>query len=161
MKNNPRFRRDEVRALAASTYALHGLGRGKEVRARLDAAFARLAELKLHPTDRVEPGSEADDALRALADHEAAGGNVSRATEIYRKLLDQISAAKPRPEEKLADAAELSSLYASLAVLERRGGSGDRASELAARRAQLWQGWARKLGDNPFVLRQLAGAPTD
>jgi tetratricopeptide (TPR) repeat protein len=154
--NNPRFRRDEVRALAGSSYPLQRLGRSAEARQRLDAAFDRLRLLKLYPADQVGLGSEADDALRALADFEVNNGNLARAMEIHQELLDRISAAKPNPENRLADAADLSRLYSSMAALQRRSGKADQASDLDTRRLKLWQHWERKLPNNLFVLRQLA-----
>jgi hypothetical protein len=129
-----------------------------EARHRLDGALERLSELQLYPADQVELGSEADDALRALADYEAGTGNVEQASEIGRKLLTQVLAAKPNPENDLADAADLSSLFASVAVLDRRAGRADFAAVLEARRLQLWQHWETPLRNNPFVLRQLAAA---
>jgi len=68
VKNNAKARREEVNALARSTYPLRALGRTAEARKRLDAAFARLAELKAWPVENAEPGSEADRARIALAD---------------------------------------------------------------------------------------------
>lgn len=154
--NYPRFRRDEVRVLADSTYSLRRLGRSAEARQRLGAAFERLSQLKLYPADQIDLGSEADDALRALADIEAGSGNLSRAIEIYQELLDGILAAKPNTESNLADASRLSRLYSSMAAVQRRSGKVDQASELDTRRLKLWQDWERKLPNNAFVLRQLA-----
>jgi hypothetical protein len=156
IKSNSRFRRDEVRALAGSVDPVLRLGRASEARRRLDAAFSRLSELKVYPAEKVELGSEADDAVRALADYEAGNGNLSRAIEIDRRLLDQIMAAGPKPESNLRDAADLSRLFASLVTFSRRAGNADSANSLDARRGALWRLWARKLPGNPFVLRQLA-----
>jgi serine/threonine protein kinase/tetratricopeptide (TPR) repeat protein len=161
IKDNAKFRRDEVRALAGSASPLQRLGNAVEARRRLDAAFDRLSQLKLYPADTIDLGSEADDALRALADYEAAMGNTERANGIGRTLLGRILAAKPNPEDNLADAAQISQLYASLAVLHRRAGSLDHASELDMRRDQLWQHWERKLPNNPFVVRQSAAMRRD
>jgi tetratricopeptide (TPR) repeat protein len=155
IKSNSRFRR-EVRALAGSADPLQRLGRSADARRRLDAAFSRLSELKLYPAEKVELGSEADEAVRALADYEAGNGNLSRAIEIDQRLLGQILAAGPKPESSLIDGTGLSRLYASLATFSRRLGRTDSAISLETRRAELWRVWARKLPDNPFVLRQLA-----
>jgi hypothetical protein len=106
--NNSASRRHEVRALAGSTYPLRRRGRTAEARQRLDAAFTRLSQLKLYPAERIELGSEADDALSALADYEAASSNVPRAIEIYEDLLRRILAAKSKPETSLDEAADLS-----------------------------------------------------
>lgn len=154
--NNARFRRAEVTTLANSTYPLRRLGRSAEAGQRLDAAFERLSQLKLYPADQVVLGSEADDALRALADAEADSGNLARGIEMYQELLDRIVAAKPNPENKLADAARLSRLYSSLSALQRRSGNADQATEFDTQRLKLWQHWERKLPNNAFVLRQLA-----
>jgi tetratricopeptide (TPR) repeat protein len=157
-KSNSRARRDEVRALSGSTYPLQQLGRAAEARRALDAAFDRLHQLKLYPAAQVAPGSEAEDALYALGDFEAVAGNLPRAVEIYGQLIDRVLAAKPKPETDLADAADLSRLYASLARLQRRTGKADLALVLDARRLQLWEHWDRKLPSNPFVRRQLTEA---
>jgi tetratricopeptide (TPR) repeat protein len=159
-KSNPRARRDEVRALSGSTYPLRELGRVAEARQALDAAFDRLKQLKLYPAAQVTPGSEAEDALYALGDYEAGAGNLPRAIEIYGQLIDRVLAAKPKPETRLADAADLSRLYASLAPLQRRAGKAELASVLDARRLQLWEHWDRQLPNNPFVRPQLTAART-
>ena len=159
-KSNSRARRDEVRALAGSTYPLRQLGREAEARQALDAAFERLRQLKLYPASQITPGSEADDALCALGDLEAAGGNLPRAVEIYSQLIDRVLAAKPKSETNLADAADLSRLYATLATLQRRADKVDVATALNASRVQLWEHWSAKLPKNPFVVRQLAAART-
>jgi tetratricopeptide (TPR) repeat protein len=158
VRDYPRFRRDEVRALAGSTYPLRQLGRSAEARQRLDQAFVRLKDLKLYPADQIELGSEAEDALTALGDDEVATGNLQHGTEIYRELLDRVIAAGPKPETSLADAQRLSRLYASTADLERRSGRTDAADTLDRRRVALWQHWQGKRPGNPFVLRQLAAS---
>jgi len=158
VKSNPRARRDEIRALAGSTYPLRRIGHSAEARARLDAAFSRLSELKLYPAEQVLPGSEPDNALRALAEYEAGTGNVRRGIETYQQLLGRIMASKPTPESRLADATDLSNLYGAMAVLHRRARQAELASALAARRLELWRHWDRKLPNNTFVHRQLEAA---
>jgi tetratricopeptide (TPR) repeat protein len=160
VKNNPRFRRLEVYSLAESTYALHRLRRSAEARQRLDAAFARLRELKLYPADRIALGSESELTVQASVDLEAGLGNLARALEIARQLVEDVLRSKPEPEQSLTDASRLSGLYRGVADLERRAGHPDRASALEARRRHLWQHWDRKLPNNAFVLRQLATTPT-
>jgi tetratricopeptide (TPR) repeat protein len=155
IQNNARFRRAEVIALAGSSYPLRRLGRAAEARQRLDAAFDRLSQLKLHPVDRIQLGSEADVALRARADHEADTGNVGRAIEIYQKLIEQIMAARPKPEDSLTDAFRLSRIYLAMAALHRRAGQAELASTLEMRRLELWRTWNQKLPHNAFVHRQL------
>ncbi len=157
IKNNPRARRDETRALARSTYPLRQLGRSGEARRRLDAAFTRLRELKLYPAEQTNPSSEAVDTLRALAEYEAGKGDIKRGIGIYQQLLGWILASKPKPESRLSDALDLSNIYLAKSRLHRRAGQTDAASALEARRVELWRHWERKLPNNPFVLRQLTG----
>jgi serine/threonine protein kinase/tetratricopeptide (TPR) repeat protein len=156
--NNSRFRRDEVRAFSASASVLQRLARRREAGQRLDAAFSRLRELKLYPDARIDVGSEVQDALIARGDYEASAGDVSRATDTCEQLLQGVSAAPPRAESRLGEAAELSHLYASVAAIQRRTGLPDRAGALDARRLELWQHWDRKLPGNPFVAAQLQAA---
>jgi tetratricopeptide (TPR) repeat protein len=158
VKENARARRGEVNLLVGSAYPLRRLGRSAEAQKRLDDAFARLRQLKSYPADRVDLGSETDAALRALADHQADTGNPARALETYRQLLDGVLAAEATPEKNLSDTADLSRLYASMAVLHRRVGQDDLASEVDGRRLRLWQLWDLKLPKNPFVTAQLAAA---
>jgi tetratricopeptide (TPR) repeat protein len=159
--NNSLFRRNEVRALAGSSYALRRLGRDAEARQRIDAAFTRLRELKLYPAEKIEVGSEPHDALMALAEHHAAHGDVRRALEACDGLMQGIAAAESRPEERLRDAAAMSHLYASIANIQRRSGQAGRAAALEARRRQLWEAWDRKLPGNPFVMARLSAARVD
>jgi serine/threonine protein kinase/tetratricopeptide (TPR) repeat protein len=158
IQNNVRFKRDEVQAYATSASVLLRMGRAAEARQRLDAAFARLRDLKLHPAERIELGSEHQDALIALAGHQLAGGDVPRALETCESLLRGVSAGDAKPEDSLRTAAEFSQLYSSVAAIQRRGGQPDRAAVLDARRVQLWQHWDRKLPGSPFVATQLAAA---
>jgi tetratricopeptide (TPR) repeat protein len=158
IKSHPRARRDEVRALVGSSYTLRELGRPAEARQRLEAAFSRLRELKLYPAEVVEPGSEADDALRAQADYEADSGDVRRAVETYQKLLGLIMTSKPEPESNLSDAVELSNIHRALAQLYRRARQPDSALALETRRLDLWRHWGTKLPNNPYVRRQLEAA---
>ena len=148
---------NEAYALSGSSYALRRLGRPAEARRRLDAAFTRLSQLKLYPTDKVEVGGYADAALLALADHEAETGNVARGIEIYQELLDRARGEKP--ETRLVDAVNLSTIYRSMAALYRRAGRAELASTMETQRLELWRQWDRKLPNNPFVLRQLAAVP--
>jgi serine/threonine protein kinase len=158
IKNNARFRRAEVMALAGSSYSLRRLGRTAEARQRLDGAFERLSQLKLYPVDRIALGSEADVALRALADYEADTSSVPHAIEIYQKLVEQIMAAKPKPEASLTDALRLSRIYESLAALHRRNGQAAQSQSISALRRELWLNWDRKLPQNVYVQHQLEAA---
>jgi tetratricopeptide (TPR) repeat protein/predicted Ser/Thr protein kinase len=157
-KDNAGSRLNETRTLAASTYPLQRLGRTAEARKRMDAAFERLGQLKLYPADQIELGSEADEALRALADFEAGNGNVRRAAEVYQELLARVLAANPKPETSLIDAVNFSNIYRAAAPLHRRLGQADVAAALELRRLELWQRWNRKHPSNAFVRRQLEAA---
>src|SRR5439155_840601 len=89
--SSPLLQIREVNLLAGSSDALRSLGRRAEARQRLDAAFALLKQIKLYPAEKIEPGSEADRALCALADYEADTGNVARAIEVYEGLLNRLN----------------------------------------------------------------------
>jgi len=155
IKNNAQFRRYESRALAASTYPLTTLHRMDEARQRLDEAFRKLTELKLYPAQQVALGSEIDDAMRARGDLQAAAGDIAGAIRTYTTLLDLVTASKPTPDDDLADATDLSRLYASLGDLHRRRGTADLAASFQARRTQLWQQWDHKLPRNVLVRHEL------
>jgi tetratricopeptide (TPR) repeat protein len=148
--------RQDVFLLAGSSYALRRLGRPAEARQRLDAAFARLRQLKLYPTERIRTGSEQERALCALADYEVGTGNPARAIDVYQELLDKLGAGGAKPETSLHDALDLSQIWRSMAALRRRTGRKDLASSLEARRLDLWRRWDQRLPNNPFVLRQIA-----
>jgi serine/threonine protein kinase len=158
VKNNSSFRRFEVSALVNSSYALRRLQRQAEARQRLDAAFDRLRQLKLYPTEKIKLGSEAEDSLRARADYEAGNGNLPGAIAIYQNLRDQIQATTPNPEVSLFEAVRLSNLFGAEAAVERRAGHADLASPLEARRLDLWRHWDRQLPNNSFVRRELEAA---
>jgi tetratricopeptide (TPR) repeat protein/tRNA A-37 threonylcarbamoyl transferase component Bud32 len=158
IKNHPGARLHEVEVLAASTYPLQRLGRGAEARQRLDAAFDRLRQVGAYPVDKITPGSEADEALSALADFEAGQGNFARAAEIYKDLLRKISASEPKLQTSLPDAVEVSRVYTALADLHRRAHQSEAQSDMEARRLELWRHWDAKLPNNSFVGRQLDAA---
>jgi tetratricopeptide (TPR) repeat protein len=158
IRNNTRARRYEVPTLVRTSYLLRRLGREAEGRERLKMAFANLRDLKMYPSEQVELGSEPDHAVRALAEQEAAGGNTRRGGQIYEELLGKIMASKPKPESRLADAYDLSTLYSAMGVLYRKAGQGGPATAMDSRRLELWQRWHRKLPKNVFVRKQLDGA---
>jgi serine/threonine protein kinase len=160
VKNNSSFRRFEASALVGSSYPLRQLRRSAEARQRLEEAFEHLRQLELYPREKVELGSEAEDALCALADYEAGAGNLRRAIGIYGKLLDQIQVAKPAPVINLTDAMRLSRIYGAKAGLHRRAGQADAATALESLRRDLWQHWDRKLPNNAFVRRQVEASST-
>jgi tRNA A-37 threonylcarbamoyl transferase component Bud32/tetratricopeptide (TPR) repeat protein len=161
IKNNSSFRRFEVSALAGSSYPLRRLGRAVEARGRLDAAFELLRQIKTYPALKVKPGSEPDAALCALADYQADNGDIHAAIATYEKLLGKIEAWQPKPETSLADAVDMSRVYAALAALHRRAHQTDHASALKIRRLELWRRWDRELPNNTFVRRQLETANLD
>ena len=149
----------EVRLLAGSSYALRELGREGEAHQRIESALDRLKQLKLYPSDNVDLGSETEVALRAFADDQAYNGNVTAAIAQYQDLLKRIAPVETDPEFNAEDAVRLSTICSSLAALYRRAGDADKASELEARRLEIWRQWDRKLPNNPFVQRQLAVKP--
>jgi hypothetical protein len=67
-----------------------------------------------------------------------------------------VRAAKPQAETDLRHANSLSRLYRDLGNLHRRAGHASEADTLDRQRVELWQGWDKKLPNNPFVQRQLA-----
>jgi len=153
--DNVVIRRFEVENLAGSTYPLRRLGRAAEARRRLDGAFERLSQLKVYPSEKVSPGSVTFKSLRALADWEGDNGNIPHAIETYKKLLDQIQAAKLDPETLLEDALDLSNIYKAMADLYNRSGSTAQAQATSELRTELWRTWDRKLPQNHFIRRQL------
>ena len=154
IKNNAQMRRYEVRAEAAAVYPLLRMKQVDVARERLTQAFARLSELKLYPRDDIALGSEADDALRADAEIEARSGNYERALELDEALLAKVLASQPEPEEDLADALDLSRLYASIAEFSAAAHKQETATAIRLRQQQLWRHWDNKLPGNPFVTRQ-------
>ena len=82
--------------------------------------------------------------------------NPVRAMEVYQGLAGQLEAGGVKPRTSLHDALDLSQIWTSMAVLDRRTGHTDHASALEARRLELWRHWDQRLPNNPFVLRQLA-----
>jgi hypothetical protein len=155
IKNNSRARRYEVRALAGSTYPLRQTGRVSEARKRLDLGFSLLSQMKLYPANGVESGSEADRALRALAEHEAGTGNSRRAIVIYEELAGKLQASGLKSESNLFHALSLSNLYKAMGALYRRDRRPQTAADVDSRRRDIWRHWDRKLPNNSFVRRQL------
>ena len=152
-------RRLEALLLAGSSYAARWLHRESDARARIDAAFRLLRDTGDYPSAVLEPGSEADAALRALADDDAETGRLDRA---IRTLCGSCAAACwhpiPDPQTDLVNAVSLTRLDASLAALLRRAGGADEAAALEAGNREIWRQWDRRLPDNPFVRRELAAA---
>ena len=153
--SSPLLKIREVGVLASAAAALGSLGRRKEARARLDEAFALLSSLGLYPAGRIEAGSETAQALAALADYEADSGNITHAVAIYRELLTNLLSGNSKPERSLQDAVALSSIWTSLAALERKLGQTGDALAIERERADLWRKWDLKIPNNPFVRRQI------
>jgi hypothetical protein len=154
--NDVAARRLEALLLAGSSYAARALHRDSDAKDRFDAAFRLLRQTGDYPANTVAPGSEADVALQALADHDAETSQPSQAIELYERLRMQFEACDSCAEKDLLAAADLSMVQASLAATLRRMGSREKAGAVEAARAELWQLWNRKLPGNPFVLRQIA-----
>jgi tetratricopeptide (TPR) repeat protein/predicted Ser/Thr protein kinase len=158
IKDHPGARMHEVEALAASTYPLRRLHRSAEARARLDAAFEKLRQLNAYPAETLKSGSEIDQALTALADYEAENGHIPKATGIYRELLRKVLATGAKPQSSLADAVEVSRVYAALADLYRRAHETALQADMDSRRLKLWRHWDTELPNHSFVRRQLDAA---
>jgi tetratricopeptide (TPR) repeat protein len=156
--NDVAARRAEAVLLAGSSYAARWIHQEKDARQRIDAAFRLLKDTKDYPAESIRAGSEADTAMRALADHYAETGQLQQALEIYQELFGKIMASNPDPQNDLLNAAYVSRLHTSLVTLLRRMGMGDKAAPLEAGRLELWRHWDRKLPNNPFVHRQLEAA---
>jgi tetratricopeptide (TPR) repeat protein len=156
--NSLTARRLQALVLVNSAYALRSLHRGPEARQRIDAAFEILKSTKDYPAERVKLDNVAYTALCALADQDAADGNLPRATETYEQLLDKVTLSEPDSFNDLRDAPKLSRHYAALAALYRRAGDTAKATDMESRRLDLWRHWNRKLPNNPFVHRQLEAA---
>jgi serine/threonine protein kinase len=158
MRNSLKARRDHAQLLANSSYPLRRLHRGAESKARIDAAFDILKELKDYPADRIPLGSYDYAIICALADHEADSGSPGRALQIYDDLLRRVVATAPKPQEILADAVTLSHVYKTMAELARRVGQYERACTLEEQCVDIWRNWDAKLPKNSYVRGQLTAA---
>ncbi len=151
MASNPKLKRDEVRLLAGSSYALTGLKRPADARRRIDAAFSLLADVRSWPSAKVEPGGEAFVTLRALADWEDATGNRGRALSLYKELLGKMEASGEDPKLDLQYARNYSGVYERLAALAPAPGAGT----FVERRRALWRHWAEQRPSSSYVRSQL------
>ena len=151
-------RRLEVLLLAGSSYAARWMHRESDAKARIEAASRLLRDLGDYPAAVLKPGSEADIAVRALADHDAEAGRLGQAIRSYQELRRSLLASNPDARSDLLIAVSLTALDASLAALLRRAGAADQATSLEARNREIWRHWDRQLPNNPFVLRKLAAA---
>ncbi len=155
---NPRFRRDEIGALAGSSYPLTRLGRADQAKSRLDAAQERLRNLGDYPAAEIEPDSDVDVTLRAIADFDAAQGHLKEAGGIYRELLSGIDAWRSKSEMRLTEAVAVSRLYASMREILRRQGDRRSAASIDARRLDLWRRWLHQFPRSAFIQGQLKAA---
>lgn len=158
---NVATRREEAKLLASSSYALRALHRESYATQRVDEAFELLRKTGDYPAAKIELASEADLALRALADHYAATGQPAKAAESYRDLLARVNELNPDPENDLRNAVYTSNAYAALARVLRQDRRAREATNWEADRRKLWEHWNSKLAGNPFVQRQLASAPVN
>jgi tetratricopeptide (TPR) repeat protein len=149
-------RLQQVRMLAESSYALRSLGRNAEAHKRLERAVEILRQLKLYPVRQLQ--QESTDTLSALAEADAANGNVPHAAETYQDLAQLAIAGGANPDSVLVDAADISRLYAKLAGLQSRMGRTDLAADYRSRRLELWRHWDVRLPHNTYVHRQLIDA---
>jgi tetratricopeptide (TPR) repeat protein len=149
--------RDEAELLAASSYPLRWAGRDKESKQRIARALELLNQTKQYPSDKVEPMSEAYEALRAQADDYAETGQGNEAIQAYQHLLDQLMAWKPDLQNDLRDATCISRTWTALANLLRRAGRTAETDRLEAQRRDLWNHWNGKLPNAQFLLHQSLG----
>jgi hypothetical protein len=82
IKPNASSQLAEADLLVASSYAARRIGRGEDARGRIKNAFLPLRDLHIYPADKVEPMSEADDALQAQADDYAETGQIVKANHL-------------------------------------------------------------------------------
>jgi tetratricopeptide (TPR) repeat protein len=148
-------RRYEALLLAGSSYPARWMHREKDAQDRINTAFRLLRETKDYPADSIKVGSQADTAVRSLADHYGETGEPSKAIDTYQALRRTLVASNPDPRDDLLSAASLSRLDASLGALLRRLGRTGEAVALEENRLALWTHWDRKVPSNPFVLRQM------
>jgi tRNA A-37 threonylcarbamoyl transferase component Bud32 len=155
VKNDVRARREEARLLARSSYALRALHREREARGRIDAAMELLHAAGLYPAATLELGSEAQAALSALADDEAAVGHTARAIEIDRDVLSKIMTGRLNPATDLRHADGMSGIYRSLAGLCRSAHQVADAESYDVLRLEIWRAWDQKLPNNSYIQRRL------
>ena len=153
-RSNVSTQRDEAELLAASSYALRWVGREKEAQQRISRAYELLRNARRYPSARVEPMSDAYDALRAQADDYAETGQTSKAIDTYLQILDKLMAWNVNPQSDLRDAICFSRTWTALADLYRRSGRSEEANRLEAQRTELWNHWNDKLPNAQFLLRQ-------
>jgi tetratricopeptide (TPR) repeat protein len=154
-------RRQEAKLLASSSYALRALKRESYAKQRVDEAFELLRKTGDYPAAKIELASEADLALRALADHYAASDQLAKAADTYRDLLAKVNEMNPDPENDLRNAVYMSNAYEALARVLRQDRSARESTNWEAERRKLWEHWDKKLPNNSFVRRQMAAVPAN
>ena len=153
-------RRIEVQLLTGSSYSARLLHRESEAREKVDGAMHLLRAIGDYPSAKLMPGGEADAALRALADADAAEGRLDQAIQRYRELRGTLLASGFDPRTDLLSAVSLTSLDSSLAALLGRSGATEEAATLRAGNREIWGHWSDHLPNNAFVQRRLAdGSP--
>jgi serine/threonine protein kinase/tetratricopeptide (TPR) repeat protein len=140
--------------LAGSSYAARWVGQREDAKRRIEEAFQLLRDAHQDPASTIEPMSTSDYVTRAAADDYAETGQTDKAIAAYRGLLDKLMAWKPDPQNDLRDATCISRTWTALANLLRRSGQKDKALQLEAQRAELWNHWTGKLPNAQFLLRQ-------
>ncbi len=155
-KANARAQRQEADLLASSSYPARRIHGKADARERIDAAFRLLHSTGQLPAEKIEPLSEPDHVLHALADHYAETGEPGEAIEIYQEMVAKYSAWNAAPKTDIRDANSFSLAWAALSRLLRRAGRLEEAAGMDARRRELWDYWEQKLPNNPFVHRQVA-----
>jgi serine/threonine protein kinase len=153
-RSNVSAQRNEAELLAASAYPARWLGRENEAQQRIDRAFQLLSDAHRFPAVKIEPMSDAYDALRAQADDYAETGQANKAIEAYLQILDKLMAWKPDLQNDLRDATCISRTWTALANLLRRAGRTAEAHRLEAQRTDLWNHWNGKLPNAQFLLGQ-------
>jgi tetratricopeptide (TPR) repeat protein/tRNA A-37 threonylcarbamoyl transferase component Bud32 len=156
LPDNPEKKRNEADSLALAATMLGRLGRGAEARGKLEGARTRLAELGLYPTSEFDLTSEAAMYLMSLADWQVATGDIPSGLASCEELLRATAMDGIAPREVIEDAAEVSYIYATVSDIQRRAGMNEAAAELEARRLALWQHWALRRPDDPYVRARLA-----
>jgi hypothetical protein len=92
--------------------------------------------------------------LQAQADDYAESGQIQKAIDAYKQLLDKLAAWPPKVEDDLRDATCISRTWTALVNLLRRSGRDDEAARVEAQRTELWNHWAGKLPNAQSLLHQ-------
>jgi len=154
--SNAGTKRTQAGLLASSSYPLRALEDNAEASHRIDTALQLLREIQDYPAERIEPGSETEIALQALADQSMALNEPAKASDTYQELLAKLKAWGPAPADSLRGATYLSAVYESFALALRQAGRAMDAAQREGDRRTLWESWDRKLPKNQYVGRQLA-----